>query len=464
MATFPMPMAIEADEVADALADDGYYVEPGAEQVDVADLEAAVDDPDTDLSVAVLAEGPSEGAEPITEDLLFDVGGTVIVFTPDEVWVESEVYGASQYEAALDRADAEVGVAGNPGDYTLAFAQALEQPAAATGTGGGGLGGLLPLLLVGGVAVGGFSLFRRSRRNKQDRAAQTQALEEARTEVRAQVTALAERIVALNDRVALSEDERVRAQFNEASQGYQQAQAALESSSAPAELERVSDQLDHARWQIESVTALLDGREPPPQPEKQEACFFDPTHGAGTEEAEIETATGTRKVRVCAADAAKLRAGQEPTPRMVDVGGQRIPVAMAPRSYGGGGLGWLDDFVVVMGGRRSPFGWGGYRGGYSGRWGGGYGPGWGRWEGDYGGGYSGGFGGGGFGGGGGYRPSRRSSSGGFGGGFGGFGGGRSSSSGGGRSRSSGGGGRSRSSFRSSGGGRSRGGGAGRRRR
>ena len=445
----PAALAAQFGEVADALANEGVYVEPGAEEVDRDALEEAADDPDTDLSVAVLADSPAGGEEALAADLVDEVGGTVLVFSPATLWAESAVYEEDVTLSALDAADAEVGAGGDPGDYGLAFEQALEE--GGSGDGGGGFGSL-GLLLVGGgaAALGGLALFRSSRRRRDARQAQERSLEEARTEVRAQVAALAEQIVTFSDRVALSGNNAAQDLFNEASQTYQQAQATLEQSDSPEALERVSDQLDHARWQLESVAALLDGREPPPKPEREEACFFDPTHGAGTEEAVIETPAGNRTVRVCAADAAKLRAGQTPEPRMIDVGGQRVPAAMAPRSYGGGGLGWLDDFVLVMGPGRSPFGWGGYRGGYGRGWGGGYGPGWSggwggpAWDSPWGGGYGGGYD---------DRSRRRSS--GWGGGFG--GGGAVSRGGSGRSRSSG-GGRSRSLSSRSSGGRSRGGG------
>ena len=47
----------------------------------------------------------------------------------------------------------------------------------------------------------------------------------------------------------------------------------------------------------------MEGRSPPPAPvdDKPEHCFFDPTHGAGVEAAELKTPAGTRKVMVCRA-------------------------------------------------------------------------------------------------------------------------------------------------------------------
>ena len=84
--------------------------------------------------------------------------------------------------------------------------------------------------------------------------------------------------------------------------------------------------------------------------QKPEHCFFDPTHGAGVEEAELKTPAGVRKVMVCRADAEKLRRGEAPVPRDLPMGPQRVPAPQAPRSAGGSGLDWLDVFSVIVGG------------------------------------------------------------------------------------------------------------------
>lgn len=173
---------------------------------------------------------------------------------------------------------------------------------------------------------------------------------------------MAGEMLALTDRIALSEraDPESTRLFAEASTTYQQAQDALERARTARELETAADDLDHARWQLESAKAMVDGRETPAPPDAEQACFFDPTHGAGTDVAAIDTAAGRREVRVCSYCATKLRSGQTPQPRMIEVGGTRVPAAKAPRSHGGGGMDWLDDFSVVMDGVNRPYGWGRY--------------------------------------------------------------------------------------------------------
>jgi hypothetical protein len=219
------------------------------------------------------------------------------------------------------------------------------------------------ILVVAGLVAAGIATGISNLRTRRAFDAERQRdLREARGEVGAQVSSMADEIVALTDRVALAEnvDPEAGRLFAEATQTYQRAQSDLERASAARELEGVSDELDRARWKLEASRALLERRELPPEPAGDEACFFDPTHGAGTDVARIDTAAGERTVRVCSYCATKLRSGHAPQPRMIAVGGRQVPAAKAPRSHGGGGLEWLDDFSLVLDDVRRPYGWGRY--------------------------------------------------------------------------------------------------------
>ncbi len=226
------------------------------------------------------------------------------------------------------------------------------------------------ILVVGGLVAAGIATGISNLRTRRAFDAQRrQSLSEAHGEVRAQVSSMADEILALTDRSALVEDPdpEVTRLFAEASSTYQRAQDGLERARSARELEHVSDELDHARWQLESARALMEGRQPPASPGTEQPCFFDPTHGAGTDVAAIDTSAGRREVRVCSYCATKLRSGQTPQPRMIEVGGQRVPAAKAPRSYGGGGMDWLDNFSVVLDDVTRPYGWGRYGGPSRGR-------------------------------------------------------------------------------------------------
>ena len=151
-----------------------------------------------------------------------------------------------------------------------------------------------------------------------------------------------------------------------------------------------------------SARARLEGREPP---ERTPPCFFDPRHGPSAREVEWSPPWGEpRAVPACEADAQRVERGEDPDPREVTVGGQRVPYwnagpAYAPYMGGFFGGGLLPGIFLgsMLGGGMFGGGFGGWGGEYGGA-GGTSGDGGG---GDFGGGdFGGGFGGGDFGGGG----------------------------------------------------------------
>ena len=190
---------------------------------------------------------------------------------------------------------------------------------------------------------------------------------EAKKEIRAQLDAMANTILEITDVVNATPENQDDTYLRQASATYTLARGAYAASMDVNALEALSDQLDEARWQLDAAAAIANGKPVPPQPPKEQryVCFFDPTHGNATETAQITTPAGTQTVRVCAADAQKLRQGTQPQPRMIDVRGRRVPAPMAPRSYGGGGFDWLDVFTILAGGMGqgsgSSYDWGGSR-------------------------------------------------------------------------------------------------------
>ncbi|HVL32279.1 MAG TPA: hypothetical protein VM600_01725, partial [Actinomycetota bacterium] len=107
------------------------------------------------------------------------------------------------------------------------------------------------------------------------------------------------------------------------------------------QMNALAERLDRARWQVEATRVSLEGRPIPPyEEERSVACFFDPSHGAGVEEANIvEVSDGTVRVHIRRACAARLRNGEVPEPATVMVGGHDVPLAAAPRAYEGLGMG-----------------------------------------------------------------------------------------------------------------------------
>jgi len=239
-------------------------------------------------------------------------------------------------------------------------------------SGGGSKTGLIVLLvLVAGLV--GLVVWAVRRQGKAATASRQRSIEEARKEIRAQLDAMANTILEISDKVSLSDSREDNTYLEQAGNTYTEASEAYEAATDLARLEQISDRLDEARWQLDAAAALADGKPVPAKPvaEERSACFFDPTHSGPFEDAEVRTAAGNKTVRVCSADAAKLRRGEQPDTRMIEVGGRNVPAAQAPRSYGGGGLDWLDVFAVIVGGMAGgrSFDWGSGRSSGSGTWG-----------------------------------------------------------------------------------------------
>ena len=331
------------DEIADGLLSRHYFIAEGA-PISINQMEALVTS-DPDFRFVALTETPDVGTDGLAAELLDRVGtGTVVVLSPDEVGaVSSEYDDAAIGEALGVVAEAEDAYAVEFDQFVRALPGAVPSP-----TPPGGFP-WLAVVAVGVVGLIGFTVWRGGRRQKE---LQSSRLEEARTEIRHQMDVIADQIVKLADDPRTERSPEALAHYRGASDTFAEAESRLAAATTLAALAGLSDDLDRARWELEATTALMEGRDPPPVPvdDKPEHCFFDPTHGAGVEEAEIQTATGTRKVMVCRRDAEMLRRGEAPVPREIPMGPQRVPAPQAPRSAGGSGLEWLDVFSVIVGG------------------------------------------------------------------------------------------------------------------
>ena len=344
--------ALAADEgsVADALVRDGYYLEgvSDAETGSVRTVASSFDDDGPYLVVLQDEVGdPSLFAEDVLELL---PASTVLVLTPELIGTASDFYDDDQLDRAIDASLDAFDV--DYGDGLQAFAEGL--PAVGTGAvdsaaedSGGFPTGLVvtAVVVAGGV---GFLVWRNKRQREDESEEQ---LDEAQAEVEQQVAAVANDILELSDRVTVSDDDELDEMFRAAGAIFSAVEEALPGAADVAEVERLGEQLDEARWQLDAVEARLDGRVPPPKPVDRPArCFFDPTHRAGTEEAIIKTSAGDKTVSVCKACEAKLQRGEKVAPRTINVGGRPVPAPRAPKSYGGSGFDWMDVFSVVVGG------------------------------------------------------------------------------------------------------------------
>jgi hypothetical protein len=370
----PARAGVDVDTVADEVSRDGLYVESGL-SADTNALNASIvraGNAGVRLMVVLLDADPAGGAVTFADAVLDRVPeGTVLVLSATGEGIASTEFDEDLLDGALDAGFLAASRApSGQGDeaYVAAVVDVLTgtsaPPTEGSGsTSGGGSGFIWLLVIVGGMVLIVWWAVRRGKRSALE--SSQKAIGEAKAEIRAQLDAMANTILEITDVVNATPDSQDDTYLRQASATYTEADDAYAAASDLRALEALSDRLDEARWQLDAAAAIAHGRPVPPQPPKEQryVCFFDPTHPNATETAQITTAAGTQTVRVCAADAEKLRRGTQPQPRMIDVSGRRVPAPMAPRSYGGGGFDWLDVFTILAGGSGGgqSYDWGGSR-------------------------------------------------------------------------------------------------------
>lgn len=334
------------EAIESALREDRFYVENGVD-AETTDMRRLVETYPGFYFVA-LADEVGDGAESLAEDLLDQLGpGTVVVFTPEEAGVVSSAFGDTAMETAFSNTE----FGNSYAEDFEAFAQELTgaEPVESAEPESGGFS-IVAVLIAGGIiGLIGFVVWRGSRKAKE---AGENLIEEARIEIRQQMDVIASQIVDLADNPRVDSSPEAQDHYRQASETFQAAEGRLAAAATLPALEDLSDDLDRARWQLDATQALIDGKTPPPepQPEAPIACFFDPTHGAGREQATLETPAGKKTVMVCDNCAEKLRRGENPDLRQIPYGNQPVPAPQAPRSHGGQGMDWLDVFSVIVGG------------------------------------------------------------------------------------------------------------------
>ena len=364
LAILSFPLAAGAQTVSDVVSDldDGVYVADGL-SVDEGSIHDAVNrarNAGFGLSVVLLDEDPSSGATVFADSVLNQLGtGTVLVLSAASEGMASSEIGQSAIEAALDS-----GFAAGGGDagYVDAVVDSITGTSASPSSSSGDSFGLIVLMvIVGGLVLLVWWTIRRSSKASKER--RGGLIGEARGEIKDQLDAMANTILEISDLVSASSSSEDNQYLEKAGATYSTALESYEDANDLRALEDLSDRLDEARWQLDAAAAISEGRPAPDKPEKTErpVCFFDPTHRDATEMADIETSSGKRTVRVCRADAERLRRGSQPEPRMINVEGRRVPAPMAPRSHGGGGMDWLETFSMMAGGagQAASYDWGG---------------------------------------------------------------------------------------------------------
>ncbi len=193
------------------------------------------------------------------------------------------------------------------------------------------------LLVLGGggaAAWGGLRLRDRiaTRRDRAEELAQVARLCEE------DITLLGEELQRLDAETADHPlDAAARLDYQTALDAYESAQRTVTHIKDVDEISQVTDTLSSGRYALACVQARVAGR---PRPEKRVPCFFNPQHGPSVTDVMFTPGgRGTRKVPACAHDAARIKAGEQPSIRMVTIGGRRVAyyeagAAMAPYSAG----------------------------------------------------------------------------------------------------------------------------------
>lgn len=167
-------------------------------------------------------------------------------------------------------------------------------------------------------------MFGGRRRRREQELADLDRWRVARRMMDEDVTVLGEQLADLHvDTLADDLDPVARDHYRRALDHYERAKELLGSSGSVDDVLAIDQVVATARYHRAAVLAIRDGE---PLPERREPCFFDPRHGPSTQDVEWSPPGGiARTIGVCAADARRLSAGEEPLVRMVRVGDRWVP-------------------------------------------------------------------------------------------------------------------------------------------
>ncbi|MER5731718.1 hypothetical protein ABT084_25855 [Streptomyces sp. NPDC002138] len=333
--------------VAEALKKGPVYVDPRAEAQlpkDQADaLAKKIKDADKPVFVAVLPATAEFPAATVLRTVRTETGITGLY----------AIRLGDGFNAAADRTVMPVNSVRNLTDAVKAGGavdavtqlnnfvdQALSQtkggaPASWGGSGSDGGGGSGALIGLGAVALvgggGAYALVRRNRKKKEEE--EREAIRKLSVVVDEDITAFGEELDRLDFHPGEpGADDAMRKDYEQGLDSYEKAKQIMASVRHPDEVRGVTQALEDGRYALASLDARRQGK---PVPERRAPCFFDPRHGVSTEDAAWAPAGGApRTVPVCAADAVRLREGEDPAVRTVDTEHGPRPYYDAGPAYG----------------------------------------------------------------------------------------------------------------------------------
>ncbi|MEU9200255.1 hypothetical protein [Streptomyces sp. NPDC048332] len=352
--------ASSVDEVAQALRKSPVYVDPAAAgqlsrgQADA--LTKKIKDADKPVFVAVLPQNSAFPEDSVLRTLRTDTGitGVYAIRLGDGFNAGADPQVMSRQSVQnLTAAVKTPGVDTSAATQLNAFVdRAVEQargsaPSSWGGSSSDGGSAGAGLIVLGAVVVAGgagaYTIVRRNRKRKE--AEEQAALDKLRVVVDEDITAYGETLERLDFHPAEpGADDTMRADYERALDSYESAKSRMDHAQHPSDVRGVTQALEDGRYSLAVLEARRAGGE---LPARRPPCFFDPRHGPSVADVRWTPPGGTaREVPVCGADEVRLRSGEDPMSRTVDMGdGSRRPYWEAGPAYGpwaggyfGGGL------------------------------------------------------------------------------------------------------------------------------
>lgn len=123
--------------------------------------------------------------------------------------------------------------------------------------------------------------------------------------------------------VGMPLDDATQADYTKALDAYDGAKQQLYGAQTNADVKRIAEIMEEGRYAVACVRARVAGA---PVPEHRPPCFFDPSHGVSVANVSWAPHGGApRDVPACAADAQRVRTGNDPSIRMVYSGQRQVP-------------------------------------------------------------------------------------------------------------------------------------------
>jgi hypothetical protein len=210
--------------------------------------------------------------------------------------------------------------------------------------------GILALLGAGGAGGAGLTVWRLARTRRSERRQRAEDLTVAQTMADEDTTLLGEQLQRLGvDSPVAEMDEATRLDYQTALDAYESAKRAVPRLRSADEVSTVVDTLTTGRYALACVRSRLAGE---PLPERRTPCFFNPQHGPATADVRwTAPGRGTRTVPACAQDAVRVKNGEQPAVRQVQIGDASWPYWDAGAAYLPYGQTWFTAAYLEAGHR-----------------------------------------------------------------------------------------------------------------